>query len=35
MNFFSRVAGGDGVGEIRLPNHVGIAGNSFLPQEKL
>lgn len=26
---FSRVAGGDGVGEIRLPNHVGIAGYRF------
>jgi len=26
---FSRVAMGDSVGEIRLPNHVGIAGNVF------
>ena len=26
---FSRFAGGDGVGEIRLPNHVGIAGTVF------
>ncbi|MHC8509271.1 MAG: GAF domain-containing protein [Rhodospirillales bacterium] len=27
---FSRVAMGDGVGEIRLPNEVGIAGNVFI-----
>lgn len=26
---FSRVAMGDGVGEIRLPNHLGIAGTVF------
>jgi len=26
---FSRVAMGDSVGEIRLPNHLGIAGNVF------
>jgi len=32
---FSRVAGGDGVGEIRLPNHVGIAGTVFTSGETL
>jgi len=32
---FSRVAGGDGVGEIRLPNHVGIAGSVFTSGETL
>lgn len=29
---FSRVAQGDGVGEIRLPNHMGIAGTVFTSQ---
>ncbi len=32
---FSRVAGGDGIGEIRLPNHVGIAGTVFTSGETL
>ena len=32
---FSRVAMGDGIGEIRLPNNVGIAGAVFQSQETI
>ncbi|CCQ73276.1 GAF domain-containing protein [Magnetospira sp. QH-2] len=32
---FSRVAQGDDVGEIRLPNHLGIAGAVFTSQESV
>ena len=34
MNYFHRVAMGEGIGEIRLPNTAGIAG-VYLPLEKL
>ncbi len=30
---FSRIAQGEGVGEIRLPNHLGIAGTVFTTRE--
>ncbi|MEE2688952.1 MAG: GAF domain-containing protein [Pseudomonadota bacterium] len=32
---FSRIAMGDGIGEIRLPNNVGIAGAVFQSQETI
>ena len=32
---FSRVAMGDGIGEIRLPNDAGIAGAVFQSQETI